>query len=180
MKAKPFFVIAACCLLSLPAAQAQRRAATPKIEDLPRIPVDTVATDDPDTQIVLYTNNTWSYYRPQMHLYDQLPVFSEHWDTTQIFSYKSIALADLPERLDLCLINNAEEFHYPIKGMVRSKYGIRRRRNHNGVDIPLKTGDPIYATFEGKVRYSKYNTGGFGNLVIVRHKNGLETWYAHL
>ena len=48
------------------------------------------------------------------------------------------------------------------------------------MDIPLKTGEPIYATFDGKVRYSRYNSGGFGNLVIIRHPNGLETWYAHL
>jgi murein DD-endopeptidase MepM/ murein hydrolase activator NlpD len=142
--------------------------------------VDTLSTNDPDTKIILYTNNTFSYYRPQMSLYDQLPVYAEQWDTTQIFSYPSVELKDLPERLDLCLVNNAGEFHVPVLGAVTSKYGIRGRRHHNGADIPLKAGTPVYATFDGKVRYAKYNTGGYGNLVIIRHKNGLETWYGHL
>lgn len=44
----------------------------------------------------------------------------------------------------------------------------------------MKVGEPVLAAFDGKVRYSKYNTGGFGNLVIIRHPNGLETWHAHL
>src|SRR5699024_9030407 len=38
----------------------------------------------------------------------------------------------------------------------------------------------VYAALDGKVRYSKYNHGGFGNLVIIRHYNGLETFYSHL
>ena len=181
MKIKLLFIVAACSgMLAAMPAQAQRRPAAPKIEDLPRLPVDTIPTSDPDTRIILFTNNTWEYYRPTMGLYDELPVYSEYWDTTQIFSYKSVALADLPDKIDLCLINTLEEYHTPIKGVVRSPYGVRGRRNHNGVDIPLRTGDPIYATFEGKIRYSKYNTGGYGNLVIIRHKNGLETWYGHL
>ena len=182
MKIRTICLLATCLFLAVYHVDAQRRRTytPPKLEELPRIPVDTVDSGDPDTKIILYSNNTWSYYRPDMHLYDELPVYTDHWDTSQIFSYKSIELADLPDHLDLCLINHPSEFHYPIKGMVRSKYGIRKRRNHNGVDIPLSTGEPIHATFDGKVRYSKFNAGGYGNLVIVRHKNGLETWYAHL
>ena len=176
-------LVAVCCLLMAATADGQRRRtsyAPPKIEDLPRIPVDTIDTSDPDTKIVIYTNNTWSYYRPIMSRYNELPVYANHWDTTQIFAYKDIELKDLPSTIQLSLVNDAGEFHYPHKGMVRSKYGVRRRRNHNGVDVALTTGEPIYAAFDGKVRYSKFNLGGYGNLVIVRHKNGLETWYAHL
>ena len=56
---------------------------------------------------------------------------------------------------------------------------MRRGRRHQGVDLPLKTGAPIYATFTGKVRVSKY-WGAYGNIVIIRHENGIETFYAHL
>jgi hypothetical protein len=181
MKLKQILITAFCCILSaVSPAQARRHGSAPMIEELPRIPLDTIPTFDPETRIVLYANNTWAYYRPAMAVYDELPVYSENWDTTRIFSYPSVEAADLPERIDLALINAADEYHAPITGAVRSPFGVRGRRNHNGIDIPLRTGEPIYATFEGKVRYSKYNTGGYGNLVIVRHKNGLETWYAHL
>ena len=56
---------------------------------------------------------------------------------------------------------------------------MRRGRRHQGVDIPLKTGDPVYATFTGKVRMSKY-LGAYGNVIVIRHENGIETFYAHL
>ncbi len=183
MKTKPIFLAAVLLLCALSPAHAQRKRTTyipPKIEDLPRIPVDTIDTSDPDTKIIIYTNNTWSYFRPIMERYNELPVYSTNWDTTQIFAYKNIELTDLPDLTELCLINDPSEFCCPYTGMVLSKYGIRKRRNHNGVDLPLKTGEPIYAAFDGKVRYAKYNLGGYGNLVIVRHQNGLETWYAHL
>ena len=48
------------------------------------------------------------------------------------------------------------------------------------MDLSLKKGDTVRAAFDGVVRYAKYNRGGFGNLVILRHYNGLETYYAHL
>jgi murein DD-endopeptidase MepM/ murein hydrolase activator NlpD len=47
------------------------------------------------------------------------------------------------------------------------------------VDLPLKTGEPIRAAFTGKVRISKY-WGAYGNVVVIRHENGIETFYAHL
>jgi LysM repeat protein len=141
--------------------------------------MDTIAKDSV-TKIIIYTNNTWSYYRPSLKVMDVLPVYRDHWDTSQVFAYRSVELKDLPAVIELPLITSFKEYHYPIRGRVFSKYGPRGRRNHNGVDIPLKTGEPIYAVFDGRVRYAKYNTGGFGNLVIVRHTNGLETWNAHL
>ena len=56
---------------------------------------------------------------------------------------------------------------------------MRRGRRHQGVDLPLKVGDPIRAAFTGKVRISKY-WGAYGNVVVIRHENGIETFYAHL
>ncbi len=183
---KPLFIsILAIPLLysAGPGTAAPRRPVkhvTPKLEDLPQRALDTLDTSDPETKVILYSNNTWSYYRPSLQALDELPVYREHWDTTQVFAYRSIELADLPPVTDLKLISSLSDFHYPVMGKVLSKYGRRGRRNHNGVDIPLQIGEPVYATFDGRIRYSKYNTGGFGNLVIIRHRNGLETWYAHL
>ena len=62
---------------------------------------------------------------------------------------------------------------------VFSPFGWRRRRNHTGVDLPLATGTPVYAAFDGRVRCSMYNRG-YGNVVVIRHASGLETTYAHL
>jgi murein DD-endopeptidase MepM/ murein hydrolase activator NlpD len=68
----------------------------------------------------------------------------------------------------------------PSYGRINSGYGWRSGVKHNGLDIDLKRGDPVKCAFDGKVRYAKFNEGGYGNLVIIRHFNGLETYYAHL
>ena len=59
-------------------------------------------------------------------------------------------------------------------------YRPRRRRVHNGLDIKVQTGDTIYAAFDGKVRIASYQRRGYGNYVVIRHNNGIETLYAHL
>lgn len=59
-------------------------------------------------------------------------------------------------------------------------YRPRRRRMHYGLDIKVERGDTIRAAFEGKVRYVSYQRRGYGNYVVIRHPNGLETLYAHL
>lgn len=171
----PAIWIAAVCALS-----AQRRTVPPKLEDLPRVAVDTLDTAESNVKVILYTNNTWSYYYPDIDERLSHNAFSKNWVTDHVFAYKDVELKDIPSVVEFDLISAMSDFHAPIVGKMSSKYGPRRRRNHNGVDIPLKVGEPIYATFSGKVRYSQYNTGGFGNLVIIRHENGLETWYAHL
>lgn len=50
---------------------------------------------------------------------------------------------------------------------------------HKGIDIDLVKGDTVVVAFDGMVRVAKRDAG-FGNVVIVRHYNGLETVYAHL
>ncbi|WP_298063707.1 peptidoglycan DD-metalloendopeptidase family protein [uncultured Rikenella sp.] len=178
------FLLAALTAASVVPARSQRRTGPPrepKLEELPRRPVDTIATSDPETRVIIYSNNTWEYYRPTLERqWGELPVYRNNWDTASVFSYRSIELGDLPAVIELKLIDSLDQFCCPVQGKVLSKYGPRRRRSHNGVDIPLKTGEPVRTAFDGKVRYARYNTGGFGYLVIVRHANGLETWHAHL
>ncbi|MDG1841941.1 MAG: peptidoglycan DD-metalloendopeptidase family protein, partial [Crocinitomicaceae bacterium] len=48
------------------------------------------------------------------------------------------------------------------------------------LDVHLRRGQKVKAAFPGKVRYARYNSGGYGYLVIIRHYNGTETYYAHL
>jgi len=70
---------------------------------------------------------------------------------------------------------------HPAKYKATSFYGVKRRRGrtHWGIDLPFPEGTPVVAAFDGIVRVSTYNNGGYGNLVILRHDNGLETYYAH-
>ncbi len=69
-------------------------------------------------------------------------------------------------------------FVNPVEGVVTSRFGMRRYRYHYGTDINLNTGDTVVAAFDGKVRMSLYHHG-YGNMVVLRHDNGLETVYGH-
>ena len=50
---------------------------------------------------------------------------------------------------------------------------------HTGIDINLSIGDSVFSTFDGVVRVSRYHQG-YGNVIVIRHFNGLETLYGHL
>jgi murein DD-endopeptidase MepM/ murein hydrolase activator NlpD len=63
---------------------------------------------------------------------------------------------------------------------VTSGFAFRGYRWHYGVDLDLNTGDSVKAVFDGVVRISKYDGSGYGNYLLVRHYNGLETLYGHL
>ena len=73
-------------------------------------------------------------------------------------------------------------YHHPANYRITSNYGYRHRRMHRGVDLGYPEGTPVAAAWDGIVRISKgtANTGGYDNLVVIRHDNGLETYYGHL
>ena len=71
-------------------------------------------------------------------------------------------------------------YTFPLgNSKVNSDFGWRRSRFHSGIDLDLEVGDNVYASFDGIVKKSDY-VSGYGNLVVVKHFNGLETYYAHL
>ena len=151
---------------------------TPLVKS-PTDPVDTLDTANEYIKVILYADNTWQYYKAPD--YQQVTgVFDENW-VENVSNPYSIQQTDLPSSWSIWLVDGLDQYHCPFIGDVhpRGKFGPRRGRRHQGVDLPLKTGDPIYATFTGKVRMSKY-MGGFGNLIVIRHENGIETFYAHL
>lgn len=140
--------------------------------------VDTLPSGNADISVVLYSDNTWSYVR-HADFVENPAIFNEYWDTTVSHAYGNIDVNTLPESVAISLVDLLHGYHYPYKGKLSSRYGMRSGRKHQGVDMPLKTGDPVYAAFDGKVRFSK-SSGGYGNLVVIRHNNGLETYYGHL
>ncbi|MDR1919296.1 MAG: M23 family metallopeptidase [Tannerellaceae bacterium] len=69
-------------------------------------------------------------------------------------------------------------YSFPLPGAkVISPYG-GRRRGHSGTDLKTFAGDTIRAVFDGIVRMAK-PYAGYGNVIVIRHFNGLETVYSH-
>lgn len=69
----------------------------------------------------------------------------------------------------------------PVSGNITSRYGSResiRSHDHQGLDIATKTGTPIKAVADGKVKFSGEKSG-YGNLIILDHGNGITTYYGH-
>ncbi len=111
----------------------------------------------------------------------QLPAtlwYGNNFSDTRV-RLKDMPLDSLPDEINLRLLRKGEQFAFPVKSVKSSPYGWRWERPHRGVDIALKTGEPIHCVFDGVVRIAK-PMGGYGNLVVVRHYNGLETVYGHL
>jgi len=71
-------------------------------------------------------------------------------------------------------------FTFPLEvSKINSDFGWRHSRFHSGIDLDLETGDNVFNAFDGIVKRSDY-VSGYGNLVVVKHFNGLETYYGHL
>ncbi len=94
---------------------------------------------------------------------------------------RTLSMDSLPDEINLKLVKDSTEFCFPVKNIITSPYGWRERwgRPHRGVDILLHTGDPVRSAFSGVVRVASY-MGDYGNLIVIRHPNGLETCYGHL
>ena len=139
--------------------------------------IDTLDTANPLVKLVLYSDNTWKYIKDGNRL-KQEDYFTQHWDNQSMDPYR-VDFKSLPDKVTLWLIDNPTDFCCPNQVKVFSKFGYRHKRRHQGCDLPLKTGDPVRAAFAGKVRVSDWSRG-YGNLIVIRHENGLETAYGHL
>ena len=121
--------------------------------------------------------------KPQIIQNKEIPcstLYQNTWMSERVKS-NTVSLKDIPDQvvLHLCGKTGNEKFCFPYKGLKTSGYGWRWGRPHTGLDIALKTGDKIYAAFDGVVRVAKFN-GGYGNMVLIRHYNNLETLYGHM
>jgi murein DD-endopeptidase MepM/ murein hydrolase activator NlpD len=75
--------------------------------------------------------------------------------------------------------NRFNGYIWPTRGTFTSGYGWRWGRMHRGIDIAGPVGTPIVAAASGVVVRSGWNSGGYGNLVDIRHPDGSLTRYAH-
>jgi murein DD-endopeptidase MepM/ murein hydrolase activator NlpD len=103
------------------------------------------------------------------------------WDSKSINPYHRDASL-FKDTIDIQLYdrNNGELWAAPLTTTLQtSSFGYRWGRFHHGVDLNLRMGEPVFSAFDGIIRISAYDRG-YGNYVVVRHKNGLETLYGHL
>ncbi len=104
------------------------------------------------------------------------------WDAQTINPYKN-DIEQFTKPVPILLFDSTKNFKWSsplVSNRVTSVFGHRWHRWHHGVDLDLEVGDSVLASFDGIVRVSKYERWGYGNFIVLRHYNGLETLYGHL
>ena len=105
------------------------------------------------------------------------------WDNQKVnagrFDYRTL---DPDDVIKIPLVDSSQDkiFAHPFANQVTSRFGPRGNQWHYGIDVRLKTGDPVKCALDGIVRAIQYDRYGYGHVVVVRHHNGLETLYGHL
>ncbi|TAE49597.1 MAG: LysM peptidoglycan-binding domain-containing protein [Cytophagales bacterium] len=113
----------------------------------------------------------WVKSRDYYSIWDSRNINPYQWNTEKLRDTIHLTLYE-PEKGEL--------WASPLeKTLTTSPFGPRWGSFHAGIDLNLRTGDPVYSLFDGIVRISAF-MAGYGNTVVVRHKNGLETLYGHL
>ena len=67
-----------------------------------------------------------------------------------------------------------------MPGAIGDGFGYPGGRRHDGVDFPEPLGTSVGAAGVGTVVFAGWNSGGYGNLIVIQHRLGYQTWYAHL
>ena len=108
-------------------------------------------------------------------IFSDTPEEYDIWSDSSINPYN----VDLTKMKDTVVLNLAG-FVSPVAfRRVNSDFGLRRRGKHYGIDLDLNKGDDVYSAFDGVVRITK-RIRGYGNTILVKHFNGIETLYGHL
>ncbi|MFC6223297.1 peptidoglycan DD-metalloendopeptidase family protein [Hymenobacter artigasi] len=104
------------------------------------------------------------------------------WDTHRVNPYRVDGRSYRDSlRLHLTDPNRQRYAKMPLLSTpITSGFAFRGYRWHYGMDLDLETGDSVKTVFDGVVRIQAWDGGGYGNYILVRHYNGLETVYGHL
>jgi murein DD-endopeptidase MepM/ murein hydrolase activator NlpD len=68
----------------------------------------------------------------------------------------------------------------PLRAAIGDRFGPRGNGFHPGIDYPAPTGTPVRAAGRGSVVFAGWDAGGYGNLVVIEHPQGVRSMYAHL
>ena len=133
-----------------------------------------------DQEIVTDTSNIYKEILndPTDDLMENHPaddIYNKIWTSEKLNPYSTPI-----DSLQDSIVIDCSGFHLPISGRITSKFGPRRYRYHFGTDLKLQTGDSVRIAFDGMVRIIDFERAGYGHYVVIRHKNGFETVYAHL
>lgn len=129
----------------------------------------------PELAISEYLKEPATFYTPAIEITDTFIGMEKYLvraKTEKLFEKRKELLIDLGGM-------DENSFSFPLPGArFLSPYGTRRGRNHTGVDIKTFANDTVRAAFDGIVRIAG-RAKGYGNVVVIRHYNGLETVYGH-
>ncbi|MBF2090618.1 MAG: peptidoglycan DD-metalloendopeptidase family protein [Synechococcales cyanobacterium K44_A2020_017] len=139
-------------------------------EQRPRVPEDAEVSDSDST--------------PEPDLVAVAPLGAENYSPLIEPITGRMVSPELPplSNSDRFLPSGTEVFNgyiWPSTGTLTSGYGWRWGRMHRGIDIAAPVGTPIVAAAPGVVEFSGWNSGGYGNMVEIRHADGSMTRYAH-
>ncbi len=138
---------------------------------------DTTTLDEGEQEIVeiseeILVDSTWI----------RIAGYYAIWDTRNLNPYR-VDARQFKDTVELNLIDPVynRTWKMPlVKNPVTSSFAYRWNRWHYGTDLDLDRMDSVRSVFDGVVRIVKWDGGGYGNYILVRHYNGLETLYGHL
>lgn len=94
---------------------------------------------------------------------------------------KSTGTANVSSNTSLGKVNLGVSLVRPVSGVISARFAENssiRRSSHTGLDIAASTGTPVVAAASGKVTFSGWK-GSYGNMMVITHSNGVQTYYAH-
>lgn len=149
----------------------------------PMCPQDSVASDASREAVIAGEAQEDDFQKGLNSLFDNemFDIDTSSWNNTKI-NAGHFDSETWPDTARIPLVDPAQRryFVHPFKNCITSNFGQRNCLWHYGVDIRLSRGDSVRAAFDGIVRVLQYDRHGYGKVVVIRHKNGLETLYGHL
>jgi peptidoglycan hydrolase-like protein with peptidoglycan-binding domain len=69
---------------------------------------------------------------------------------------------------------------HPLRAGIGDRFGPRGNRFHTGLDYPAASGALVTAAGRGRIVFAGWDSGGYGNTVVIEHPRGVRSLYAHL